>query len=216
MRSILILFWICVNHSIISHRFQNWFGLLCGAPQFFSTLYPTTLDSVISKNSTKYHFYAGYTLLYISSNSTTSLTIFFNTQWHPTFSGRTWTNCFSNRLNLIFFSFGTKQRLIFPQLTTLSVGNGIILVSSSAGNIGSIFDSNMSFARPNQILVWSLQFYIRYIQRLRHILPLSAANSLVSRELDHCNSLNNCSPRTNLYKIRTAHSKYTGSCLKKL
>ena len=45
-----------------------------------------------------------------------------------------------------FLLIGTKQqRLKFSQLTTLSLGNDIIPVSSSARNLGFIFDSDMSF-----------------------------------------------------------------------
>ena len=45
-----------------------------------------------------------------------------------------------------FLLNGTKQqlRLKFSQLTTLSLGNDIIPVSSSARNLGFIFDSDMS------------------------------------------------------------------------
>ena len=45
-----------------------------------------------------------------------------------------------------FLLIGTKQqRLKFSQLTTLSLGNDIIPVSSFTRNLGFIFDSDMSF-----------------------------------------------------------------------
>ena len=103
-----------------------------------------------------------------------------------------------------FLLIGTKQqRLKFSQLTTLSLGNDIIPVISSARNLGFIFDSDMSFTDQ---LSKSCHFHIRDIRRIRHLLPLSAAtalaNSLVSSKLDYCNSLYNGISQANLNKIQ--------------
>ena len=130
--------------------------------------------------------------LYISftpSNSTSSLEMLSNT-----FSDiLSWMN--SNKLLLNpskteFLLIGTKQqRLKFSQLTTLSLGNDIIPVSSSARNLGFIFGSDMSFTDQINSLSKSCHFHIRDIRRIRHLLPLSAAtalaNSLVSSKLDY-------------------------------
>ena len=106
-----------------------------------------------------------------------------------------------------FLLIGTKQqRLKFSQLTTLSLGNDIIPVSSSARNIGFIFDSDMSFTDQINSLYKSCHFHIRDIRRIRHLLPLSAAtalaNSLVSSNLDYCNSLYSGISQANLNKIQ--------------
>ena len=106
-----------------------------------------------------------------------------------------------------FLLIGTKQqRLKFSQLTTLSLGNDIITVSSSARNLGFIFDSDMSFTDQINSLSKSCHFHIRDIRRIRHLLPLSAAtalaNSLVSSKLDYCNSLYNGISQANLNKIQ--------------
>ena len=107
-----------------------------------------------------------------------------------------------------FLLIGTKQqRLKFSQLTTLSLGNDIIPVSSSARNLGFIFDSDMSFTDQINSLSKSCHFHIRDIRRIRHLLPLSAAtvscdNSLVSSKLDYCNSLYNGISQANLNKIQ--------------
>ena len=106
-----------------------------------------------------------------------------------------------------FLLIGTKQqRLKFSHLTSLSLGNDIIPVSSSARNLGFIFDSDMSFTDQINSLSKSCHFHIRDIRRIRHLLPLSAAtalaNSLVSSKLDYCNSLYNGISQANLNKIQ--------------
>ena len=120
--------------------------------------------------------------------------------------GWTLTNC-SSIQKTEFLLIGTKQqRLKFSQLSTLSLGNDIIPVSSSARNLGFIFDSDMSFTDQINSLSKFCHFHIRDIRRIRHLLPLSAAtalaNSLVSSKLDYCNSLYNGISPANLNKIQ--------------
>ena len=158
---------------------------------------------------TKYHLYADDTQLYISftpSNSISSLEILSNTFSYIL----SWMN--SNKLLLNpskteFLLIGTKQqRLKFSQITTLSLGNDIIPVSSSARNLGFIFDSDMSFTDQINSLSKSCHFHIRDTRRIRHLLFLSAAtalaNSHVSSKFYYCNSLYNGISQANLNKIQ--------------
>ena len=106
-----------------------------------------------------------------------------------------------------FLLIGTKQqRLKFSDLTNLSLSNDIIPVSSSARNLGFIFDSDMSFSDQIKSVSKSCHFHIRDIRRIRHLLPLSAvtalANSLVSSKLDYCNSLYSGISQANLNKLQ--------------
>ena len=112
-----------------------------------------------------------------------------------------------NPSKIEFLLIGTKQqRLKFSDLTNLSLSNDIIPVSSSARNLGFIFDSDMSFFEQINSVSKSCHFHIRDIRRIRHILPLSAAtalaNSLVSSKLDYCNSLYSGISQSNLNKLQ--------------
>ena len=125
-----------------------------------------------------------------------------------TFSpGWTWTNCFSIHQKTEFLFIGTKQqRINFSVLTNLSLSNDIIPVSSSASNLGFIFDSDMSFSDQINSVSKSCHFNIRDIHQIRHLPSLSTAtafaNSLVFSKLDYCNSLYSGISQTNLNKFQ--------------
>ena len=172
-----------------------------------------------TKNSLKYHLYADDTQLYISFTPTNaalsleSLTTTFN-------DILSWMNLNKLLLNpskTEFLLIGTKQqRLKFSDLTNLSLSNDIIPVSSSARNLGFIFDSDMSFSDQINSVSKSCHFHIRDIRRIRHLLPLSTAtalaNSLVSSKLDYCNSLLILWHLTNKSQQTSTHSKFIGTC----
>ena len=67
----------------------------------------------------------------------------------------------------------------FSDLTNLSLSNDIIPVSSSARNLGFIFDSDMSFSDQINSVSKFCHFHIRDIRRIRH-LPLSTATALAN------------------------------------
>ena len=206
-----------VDHSILLHRLQHWFGLhgtswlvfILSHLTFSSSLHPKfhfiflNLSCGVPQVPSLAHFFSLFIqlLLALSSQRTQSSTTFMlmipnctfllllqtqllHLKCSPILSltyspGWTLTNCSSIHPKLNFLLIGTKQqRLKFSQLTTLSLGNDIIPVSSSARNLGFIFDSDMSFTDQINSLSKSCHFHIRDIRRIRHLLPLSAATAL--------------------------------------
>ena len=153
--------------------------------------------------------YADDTQLYISftpTNSALSLDTL-TTTFNDILSWMNLNKLLLNPSKTEFLLIGTKQqRLKFSDLTNLSLSNDIIPVSSSARNLGFIFDSDMSFSDQIKSVSKSCHFHIRDIRRIRHLLPLSAAtalaNSLVSSKLDYCNSLYSGISQVNLNKLQ--------------
>ena len=89
-----------------------------------------------------------------------------------------------NKINknqkLNFFLSAQNNSVSNFDLTHISPSNDIIPVSSSARNLGCIFDSSMSFFDQINSVSKSCNFHIRDISRIRHLLHLYTATDLAN------------------------------------
>jgi len=88
----------------------------------------------------------------------------------------------------------------------LTVGNANIPTSTSAKNLGVIFDSKMDMDKHIKSVCKASNFHLRNIGSIRNILTDSSASQLVhamiSSRLDYCNSLLNGLPDTKTQRLQ--------------
>ena len=196
-------------------------GLNTGVPQgsvlgpLLLIMYTTPLSSLISSlNSPStppvgHHLYADDTQLFISfspselssAQSVLSQTIHAISEWMR-------SNFLSlNPSKTEFLLVGLPQQLAKLSQTSLVLSdNTTISATSSARNLGIVFDSNLSFKQHISTLSKSCFYHVRDLRRIRSTLDYDTARtiatSLVHSKLDYCNSLYYNLPATQINRLQ--------------
>lgn len=175
--------------------------VLTGVPQgsvlgpLLFTLYTTPLSYLLTDSDVSFHFYADDTQLYSSfsaPDSPTALAAMSN----ALDSVYSWLS--SNYLSLNpskteYLLIGTNQQRSKVTHGTLSFSGYVIQPSTSARNLGVIFDPDLSLSKHISSVCQSSYYAIRLLRQVRssldHNSAVLLANSLVSSKLDYCNSL---------------------------
>ena len=193
------------------------FKLLCGLPQgsclgpLLFTLYSSKLFNIIEQYLPSAHAYADDTQLYLSfkpgcilseQESIAAMESCIN-------AIRAWMVTDKLKINDMkteFLIIGTKQQLKKLNTDKLLVGDSIIRPTSTARNLGVIFDENMSLSHHINNTC-KLAFYsIHNIRSIRKYLSVEASRTLVHSvvmgRLDYCNSLLYGLPAKSLSKLQ--------------
>ena len=216
-----VLSWL---HSYISSRdfvvnikenLSDPFPLHQGVPQgsvlgpLLFILYTTPLSSLISDSSVKHHLYADDTQLFISFSALDfTLNIAHLKATIDNVSAWMSANLLSlNQSKTEFLLIGLPQQLSKVSDPTLVMPSNVnITPTSSARNLGVIFDSSLTFSEHISSVSKSCFLSIRDLRRIRHTLDYSTAQtiatSLIHSKVDYCNSLFLNLPRYQLDRLQ--------------
>ena len=109
---------------------------------------------------------------------------------------------------------GTLKQKAKISVPSISVNGEIVkILTIPIGNLGSIFDPNMTMAAHVSKAVKSGNYYLRNIGRIRKYLTAeltkTAAISLVTSRFDYCNGLLCRKPEELIFKLQGVQSNAT-------
>ena len=190
--------------------------LECGVPQgsilgpILFLLYTAPIGDIMRKCNTNFHLYADDTQLYFTFSTSSSIELDRAKQQIETCVSEIDRWMTSNKLKLnndkTEILVLTNPRRPRPPIESLEISNSSIALSTSARNIGVIFDESLSL--ENQILsvCKTCFFHIHNIWKIRKYLSRNACETLVhaliSSKLDFCNSLLYGLPNASLKKLQ--------------
>ena len=202
-----------INESSSSTR-----NLKTGVPQgsvlgpVLYLLYTAPIADIIKRHNFNYHIYADDTQLYISFEADCNLDSVKSRIENCISDIYRWMILNGLKLNqdkTIFSLIHSKFRPR-PQLDHIQVGNELIPFSTSATNLGVIFDETLTFEEHVKKICRSSFFHLRNISRIRKYLTMSSVEVLihafVSSKLDYCNSLLYGLPKSLLQKLQSVQN----------
>ena len=160
-------------------------------------LYTSPLAEIIKRYNLEYHFYANDTQLYVAFK-TDCLDKMVECKTAIEKCVRDTDNWLViNKLKLNqdkteVFLISSRYRLR-PPLDSLQIGNVTVVPSSSARNLGVIFDKCFNFEEHIKSILKSSHYHIRNIAKIRKYIDEESAkivvHAFVTAKLDSCNSL---------------------------
>ena len=173
------------------------------------TLYTSPLSSLISEKQVSHHLYADDTQIYVSfsvSNAEKSIE-HLKSCLSDIASWMTDSRLKLNPSKTEFLLIGSsKHKSKFSNLFPIKLLNNDTVPSSSARNLGVVFDEHLNY-KEHLSQIYKNSFYqIRDLRRIRKHLTLASAKtiaySLIHSRLDYCNSLLYGLPQTDLMKLQ--------------
>lgn len=190
---------VSINQNV-SASSETTFGVPQGSvlgPTLF-TIYTMPLSSIIESHGLKYHFYADDTQIYLGfqAQQQSSYENCIHKVEECIMSIKQWMSSNMLKLNdektevMYITSPFYQKRLNFHPI---SVDQTMVSNSSSARNIGVIFDSSLLMKDHIDYICKTSHFQLRNIRLIRKYLNQDAAatliHSLISTRIDYCNSL---------------------------
>ena len=167
-------------------------GSVLGPIEF--CIYTIPLGAILNHYKINYHIYADDTQIYCSFEID-SLDEVLNSISDCISDIRSWM--ITNKLKIndekTEFLLITSPHKTITRPIKISIGQEVILPSSSCKSLGVMFDKHLQMSTQVKSICQSTHFHIRNIREIRHLLPSSAAaqlvHSLVTSRLDYCNAL---------------------------